>query len=1135
MRQVRKFKRPASRFRKIAIGTAVALGGLVAAALLLPGYIDWNHFKGEIEHQASAIMGRQVRIEGAIGFSMLPRPALSLENATLANSVGATEPVMLSLERLEAQLGMAALLSGKIQVAKFRLIGPVLNLETLPDATHNWAGQTDPQQSPPGIRFDNVLVERGTLRYRNHVSRQDIVVKDMDLQLSAGSLRGPFAANGALRLQDVPIHIDATLGVFAPERATSLTVKSILPGDAKINFSGSRAADGSVTGSLNSQGTDLSGLIASIAKMGAPALSGIQPAILRQAYRVESSLAIASHGLKFDNLKLSLGDNSLTGNITLDTQAAPAFSATLNASSLDLDALMRAVAQPAPENSPITTPINSFVIPHDISGVLRFTGNSVKLRGGNIRDVVLGATVVDGNVALDTFSAQFPGSTATQVSGKITMTNGAPQFTGEVDLRAENLRGLLGWLDIKVPDMPERSLSRAVLTAEIDLSPDLAQLNKIVAEIDASKLSGNLAIAMRERTALGIDLNIDQLNADNYYVNDSASTQDATPADSSAPPAPDAPPVTIAGSRWDNVRTLIENHDSNFKLMVKSLTYRGIPISRLHAEGSVINGVLAINNIAVGDMAGTAFSVSGVLSNFAATVQGEINLRLASNDASGFARTIGVTLPVPGAQLGKSSIEAKFLLANAGVEAVINSVFGETSLQISGGANGLAAGLIAPVGEQTTFQAQLSLTSPSLRKFAAQAGLKIFPADTEEAAGLSLTATIARTNEEISISALNGAIGTIPVQGQANWNTTGPKPVLRAEITAGEILLDHFLQATQPSENGIKTPNRQLPWSGAPLELSFLDQFEVDVKFDAERFSLRGYDIIRPSILFEIRNNQINLKKLTGSLFGGEASATARLTRGESVPEIFAEWNLKGADMETTSGALVGAPAITGKMDFSGKVKGTGPSSFALVSSLEGEARITTIDGFIQNIDLPAFSARLSSLERAADFVIIADSVLQSGRTPYKRISVPFVIAQGVAQSNNPAISIASVTGALEASIDLPRYWLNAEASLTLNDHMSAPPLGIAYIGSLNNPERSLRTSRLENYFTQTLMSKSLERVINNRTVQTSPVVAAPPPAPPPAPPVAQPAPPPPTPQEEGTARKVLNGILNGLIKDKPK
>ncbi len=1122
MRQVRKFKRPASRFRKIAIGIAVVLAGLIAAALILPDYVDWNRFKGEIEDQASAIIGRQVRIEGGIGFSMLPRPALFLENATLANSDGASEPVMLSLERLEAQFGMLALLSGKIQVANFRLIAPVLNLEILPDGAHNWAWQTGAQNSPLGIRFDHVLIEHGRVRYRDHVSGADITFEAMALQLSAESLHGPFKAGGSLLLQDVPVRVTAELGVFAPGRAATLTVKSVLHDDTDIDFTGNITAESGVTGILNSQGTDLTRLIASIAQLGAPALSGFQPAILSRPYRIESSLAIGANSLKFDKVKLSLGENSLTGSLSLDTQAAPTFAAIVNASSFDLDVLRApvpasSVAQPAP--------VNNFKIPPDISGALQLTGNAVKLNGGHIRDVSLVSTVADGIATIDNFSAQLPGSTATRISGKVTTARGQPKFTGKLDLRSENLRGLLGWLGVEAPDMPERSLSRAALAALFDLSPELAQLNEITAEIDSSKLTGSLALAMRERTALGIDLHIDQLNADNYLPDENDLVQNTPSTDNITP---DTAPDT--GISWMLARSLIDRFDSNFKLSVNALTYRGVPITKLQADGTAIDGALAINSFSVADVAGTALSLSGVLSNFAAAAQGEINLRLASNDLGGLARTIGVTLPVPGAQLGKSSIEAKFLLANAGVETVIDSRFGETSLQVSGGVSGLAPGIIAPVGEQTTFKAHLSLTNPSLHKIAAQSSLDISPIATEDEAGIALTAELASANGEISLSALNGTIGTILLQGQASWNTKGPKPLLRAEVMAGEILADNFSQAAQSSNAGTPAPSRQLPWSGAPFDLAYLDQFEAEVKLDAGRFSARGYDIVKPSLILEIREGKASLKQFTGSLFGGEASATASLHGGASAPELTVSWNLKGADMEAASALLSAAPAMTGRLDFSGAVKGAGASSFALVSSLEGQAQITAINGFIQGIDLPAFSNRLTSLERAADFLKIADTVLQGGNTPYKRISIPFTISQGVAQSSNPVISIDSVTGGLEASIDLPRYWLNTELSLTLNGHMNAPPLGIAYIGPLNNPERTLRTNRLENYFTQALMSKSLQRVISNRDAQPVPPPAVT--APQAIPPVLQQEPPPPP--KENAARKVLNGILNGIIKDKP-
>ncbi|MDO9460580.1 MAG: AsmA family protein [Alphaproteobacteria bacterium] len=1117
MRPARKFKRPASRFRKIAIGLVIVLIGIIAAALILPGYIDWNRFRGEIEQQASAITGRQVRIDGAIGFSLLPRPSLSIENATLANSTGASEPVMLGLERLEVQLGILPLLSGKIQVANFRLTAPVLNLETSPDGTNNWnfLSRTAAQ---PGIRFDHVLIERGRVRYRNHVTGADVAAEETDLQLSAVSLQGPFEVRGSLRLQDVPVRLDAALGVFAQGRATPVTVKSVLDGDTGVDFAGSISTEGDVTGNLNSQGTDLTGLITAIAQLGAPAMSGIQPAMLRRPYRIESAVALGADSLKFDKIKLDLGENALTGSLVIDTRSAPVFEAILNASSLDLDSFRAVVSPAAPAQG---SPENSFSIPRDLSGAVRFTSNAIKLNDGHIRGVVLAATVADGIVTVDDLGAQFPGSAATRISGKLNTASGQPHFTGKLDLRAENLRGLLGWLGIEALNIPERSLSRAVFTALLDLSPELAHLYEIAAEIDSSILTGSLALAMRERTALGIDLNIDQLNVDNYLPQGNEHVQNAPATDDTAPgPAPDT------GTGWTVARSLIDRFDSNFIMSVNSLTYRGVPISKLRAEGAVVDRALIVQSVAVGDLAGTAISISGVLSNFAAAVQGEINLRLASNDLSGLARTIGVDLPVPGAKLGKSSIEAKFLLADAGVEAVIDSRIGETVLQISGSMNGLAPGIIAPAGEQTTLKAHVSLANPSLRKIAVQTGLEIFPTPAEDAAGIALTAELASLPAEVSLSALNGTIGTTVVQGHASWNTSGAKPLLRAELTASAISGDSFSQATEVGRARNSSPGQKLPWSGAPFNLSYLDQFDADVKFEAERFSARGYDIIKPSLVIEIRDGQASLNQFAGNLFGGEASATASLRGGAGVPEFSTNWKLQGADMEAASAALSGSPAIAGRLDFTGAVKGTGASSFALASSLEGQAQITASNGFIRGMDLPAFSARLATLDRAADFVGLVNTVLPGGNTPYTRLSIPFTISQGVAQSNNPVIGIDSATGGLEVSIDLPRYWVNAEASLTLNEHMNAPPLGIAYIGSLNDPEYSLRTSRLENYFTQALLSKSLQRVINNRQAQPAPApaVTAPQAAP-------QQAPPP----KENKATNVINSILDAIIGDKPR
>lgn len=1126
MRPARKFKRPASRFRKFAIGLGILLAGLIALALVLPGFIDWNRFKGEIEHQASSIIGRQLRIDGAIKFGLLPRPALSMEHVAIANSEGAVAPLMLSLERLEAKLAVLPLFSGKIQVSSFLLIAPVLNLESLPDGANNWTwnlGNPGAAQSAgPAVRFDQVRIEHGVIRYQNHISNAAIKLDKINVELSAGSLHGPYEARGSVRLQDVPLSLDAAIGAISPERATSLSVKLKAPGDVEAGFSGAITPQGEVTGALNSRGKDLNALMGSLARLGAPVLTGFQPALLQRPYDMQSALAVSAGKIFFSGIKLKLDENILTGSLLLENRETPAFEIIVKASSLDLDRL-RAHTSPAAASAsaPPAPFFPQFEMPRDVNGAVRIEANAVKLNGGLLRDINLAVTLSEGIASISEMRAQLPGSMAARISGKITTQSGQPNFTGMLDLKAENLRGLLGWLGVQLPVMPDRSLSRATLAGRLNLSPELAEMQEITAEIDSSKLTASLAVAFRERPALGIEVQLDQCNADNYFPQENTLVQNMPPADK--PGADTAAQAAFDPGGW---RKLLDGIDSNFKFSVDALTWRGVPISKLRADGAMTSGALAVNNFSVADIAGTAFSVSGILSSVSTAPQGEINLKLASNDLSGLARTLGVTLPVPGARLGKSSVEAKFLLAGEAVETVIDSRFDETSVLVSGGVSGFAPGIVTPAGTPTTMKLQLSLTNLSLVKFAAQAGLPLSPAAQEEQAGISLKAELISAPGEISLSALNGAIGSIPIEGQAKWRTTGPKPVLQAEFTAGEIHADNFLRGGQAANDAGQPLDRRVPWSGAPFELSFLDQFDAAVKISAARFSVNGFDFATPVLMLEMREGLASLKQFSGSLFGARASASASLRIGAAAPEFTASWQVEGADLAAASEALSGAPALTGSLDFSGQVKASGASSFALVSSLEGNAKATATNGFIAGLDLPAFSARLNSLERAADFQALADNILPSGKTPYQRIVTPFTISQGVAQSVEPVISIDETSGAAQISIDLPRYWLNAEASLTLNAHMQAPPLGIAYTGPLNNPERTLRIGRLENFFTQPLLSQSLQRVISNRT--SPPAVTAPAMAPPQAPI-------PPPPQKENSAKKLFNGILDGIIGDKPK
>jgi len=83
-------------------GLVLAL--IVAAILIVPGFLDWSRYAGLIEAQAEAVTGRDVTIAGDVRISLLPSPTLTLGRTTVANAPDADAPHMAEVEGMTAEL-----------------------------------------------------------------------------------------------------------------------------------------------------------------------------------------------------------------------------------------------------------------------------------------------------------------------------------------------------------------------------------------------------------------------------------------------------------------------------------------------------------------------------------------------------------------------------------------------------------------------------------------------------------------------------------------------------------------------------------------------------------------------------------------------------------------------------------------------------------------------------------------------------------------------------------------------------------------------------------------------------------------------------------------------------------------------
>ena len=233
---------------------------LVAAVIVLPGFIDWNDYKTPIQAQLKALTGRNVVIGGDIHITVLPTPAVVASGVRMANIKGASAADMVRLKSLEVRIALGPLLTGNIQVETVKLVDPIVELERLADGRVNWEftptrTEADGSASVPlsggagspfpaagdgaAIRLDSFHIENGTIIYRDAASGESERIEHLDARLSAESLSGPLDSAGKFTFRGVSLSYEIAIGKVINERTVPVNMVLATPsGGTKVEISG---------------------------------------------------------------------------------------------------------------------------------------------------------------------------------------------------------------------------------------------------------------------------------------------------------------------------------------------------------------------------------------------------------------------------------------------------------------------------------------------------------------------------------------------------------------------------------------------------------------------------------------------------------------------------------------------------------------------------------------------------------------------------------------------------------------------------------------------------------------------------------------------------------------------------------
>ena len=488
------------------------IGGLLvmilAALFAVPYFIDWNGYRGVFEEEASKVLGRDVRVGGAVNLRLLPTPYVRFEKVRLADTSGQTGEPFIRADSFTMWLSGPPLLRGVLEANQVELNRPVLSLVLDGQGGGNWSNFKIKPGALPFVPQDvalrSVKLQDGKVALYDAQSQPLGRLDAINGELSADALAGPYKFKGLAKWTGEEREIK--FATTPPDAEGGFAFKAnIRTTKSNANY----AIDGRVENGASKP--KLTGDLTALVQF--PDAAPVEPkAAENQPKAAHTEIAgteIKAHvtadalGAKFDDINIALDSAAEPQIITGSAQAAwagtPRLDMVLAAKWLDLDRLAGA-GEGEGEGGASLPKIRSLglgllhALAGDGAAGTKIDIEQIKIGGETAGGLKIDADRQNGAVHLKELRAGLPGGSRLDLSGDMTDDNGVMSFDGSMLVHGSSLGRLLAWaaksgspIDVKA-DGPFSAEGRLLSTGKMFGFTDAK------AEISGQSLTGEYRV-----------------------------------------------------------------------------------------------------------------------------------------------------------------------------------------------------------------------------------------------------------------------------------------------------------------------------------------------------------------------------------------------------------------------------------------------------------------------------------------------------------------------------------------------------------------------------------------------------------------------------------------------------------------
>ena len=468
------------RFLGVVLNRLFIIVGLIAilalaAAFVVPNYIQWGDYRERLQAMAGETLGAPVAITGDIRFALLPQPQLNFSKVV----VGPPDRPVMTVEQVEAQFSLVDFFRDRYTLTRLELDQPMIDLRVGADGSLETGIALAAEVTSSNVSVANAQIVDGMVRLADMRSGETFAAGNLDGELRLEAVRGPFAFQGTAEFGGEAFGLRFATAVMQPDDTTQLSV-FIRPVDERFT--------------LTAEG-DLS-------MGGEPAFSGTMT--YRQAPRrpaadqpidvgkgdlvVTSTIEANAERFLLPDLTVTPDENRaatrLQGAAEIKLGAGRRFNAVISGTSLALpprDVTVENAVTPYE----LVRLLGELPLPPDpgFPGTVGVDIADLNLRALSLRNVRLDAEARQGAWHVSGFSAQLPGNTAFNLSGELRTVSGRPNFSGKATLGTERLDALVQLWRKPVEGNPLFGLP-AAFSADVSLVGETLSLSDGVLTLD---------------------------------------------------------------------------------------------------------------------------------------------------------------------------------------------------------------------------------------------------------------------------------------------------------------------------------------------------------------------------------------------------------------------------------------------------------------------------------------------------------------------------------------------------------------------------------------------------------------------------------------------------------------------------